>query len=155
MLLEFFPHGTSYNADSDSEVDNGVGNTAGGEDVEKINYQSSSRSGRNTANRYALQFYKESDQQLKQMKEDALKPLEFVDKINLEIGTNDFAGYNFPKRPEWTYAMSKEQLDRNENLSFTVSLAYIFCPMYFIKIQAAFRNILVALKSGTETKIRS
>lgn len=70
-----------------------------------------------------MQFYKESDQQLKHMRQDALKPLELVDKINLEIGSNDFALYDFPKRPEWSYAMSKEQLDRNENANFTVSLA--------------------------------
>lgn len=85
-----------------------------------MNYQSSTHSGRGTSNRYALQFYKESDERLQQMRQDAYKPLEFVDKINLEIGTDDFAGYNFPKRPEWTYAMSKEQLDRNENSAFTV-----------------------------------
>lgn len=89
--------------------------------MQKINYQSSSRSGRgNNANRYALQFYKESDERIQEMKKAALAPLQFVDKINLEIGTHDFAGYNFPKRPEWSYAMSKEQLDRNENSFFTV-----------------------------------
>lgn len=85
-----------------------------------MNYQSSSGKKRGVANRYALQFYKESDEQLQQMRQDTFKPLEFVDKINSEIGTDDFAGYNFPKRPEWTYAMSKEQLDRNENSFFTV-----------------------------------
>lgn len=117
-ILEFFPLGNaSYNSDSEAEREAGDAN---GEEVQKINYQSSLRSGRGTSNRYALQFYKESDERLHQMRQDALKPLEFVDKINLEIGTDDFTGYNFPKRPDWSYAMSKEQLDRNENSFFTV-----------------------------------
>lgn len=63
------------------------------------------------------------------MKQDALKPLQFVEKVSLEVGTNDFAGYNFPKRPEWTYAMSKEQLDRNENSYFTVRFFSSFVMM--------------------------
>lgn len=122
IFLEFFPLGnTSYDANSDGEAEGVSGNAGpGGEGVQKMNYQSSYGKKRGVANRYALQFYKESDEQLQQMRQDAFKPLEFVDKINLEIGTDDFVGYNFPKRPEWTYAMSKEQLDRNENSFFTV-----------------------------------
>ncbi|KAJ6646673.1 Guanine nucleotide-binding protein-like 1, partial [Pseudolycoriella hygida] len=125
QLEHFFPLGNiSYNADSDNETER-VGDAANGEAVQKINYQSSSSDGRGTKNRYALQFYKEADERLQEMRRDALKPLKFVDKKSLEIGTNDFTGHKFPKRPEWSYAMSKEQLDRNENSFFTKYVSII------------------------------
>ncbi|KAG4079336.1 hypothetical protein HA402_008028 [Bradysia odoriphaga] len=121
---KFFPLGNASYSYSDSENEGAVGDAAG-EEVKKINYQSS-RSGRGAnANRYALQFYKETDERLHQMRQDAMKPLQFVDKVSLEVGTDDFAGYNFPKRPDWSYAMSKEQLDRNENSYFTKYISIV------------------------------
>lgn len=40
---------------------------------------------------------------------------------DLEVDGRFYDGYDFPTRPEWTYRMSKEQLNANENRSFTVS----------------------------------
>lgn len=54
------------------------------------------------------------------MKEEARKPIEFVLRSDLEVGTEYFDGCDFPIRPKWSYDMSKEQLDRNENRYFTV-----------------------------------
>lgn len=54
------------------------------------------------------------------MKEEARKPIEFVLRSDLEIGSEYFDGCDFPARPKWSYDMSKEQLDRNENRYFTV-----------------------------------
>lgn len=55
------------------------------------------------------------------MRDDSRKPLQKLTKYDLEVGSTFFDGYDFPKRPEWSYAMAKEQLDRNENRYFTVS----------------------------------
>lgn len=76
---------------------------------------------RRNANRYALQFHRETVKEMKAMKEAARKPIEFILRSDLEIGCEYFDGYDFPKRPKWSYDMSKEQLDRNENRYFTVS----------------------------------
>lgn len=102
-------------------------NAVGGA-VQKINYQSADGSaaggGGSKANRYALQFYKETDRQLRAMREDSLKPLVYAKPTDLEVDSHFFDGYDFPKRPEWSYRMSKEQLNSQENRYFTVKQYY-------------------------------
>lgn len=88
------------------------------DDVEKFNYQGGAGTSRN-ANRYAIQFYKESEKHIREMKEEAMKPLRNLNRDALEISDKFFDGYNFPVRPPWDYNMSKEQVDRNENRYFT------------------------------------
>lgn len=92
--------------------DNTVGPMA---HVQKINYQQA-RDGR--TNRYAFHFYQESEKKLQEQKLDGRRGLEVLPKTALEIDDRFFVGYDFPKRPEWTYEMSKEQLDHVENKSF-------------------------------------
>lgn len=118
--IEFFPR-ASYNPESDSESnveDPSVGNGP----IQKINFQAGQSSNNSNANRYALQFYKESDKQLSKMREEARKALQYLSGCDLEVDHSYFDGCDFPIRPSWTYAMSKEQLERNENRYFTVGL---------------------------------
>lgn len=110
----FFPRATINDESNSSDEKHEPGSV--GATIQKINYNGS---GKSNSNRYALQFYRESDQQLKQMKDESRKAYTRVSLRELEIGNTFFSEYDFPKRPQWTYAMSKEQLDRNENKSFT------------------------------------
>ena len=115
FFKEFFPK-SAYNPESDDESGPDDSNAAG-ITIQKINYQST---GKSNSNRYALQFYKETDKQLKLMKEESYKSLEMVEEAEFEVDNKYFHGYDFPKRPEWSYKMSKELLERNENRYFTV-----------------------------------
>lgn len=86
--------------------------------IQKINFQPSIS--RRNANRFALQFHRETVKELKAMKEAARLPIEFILRSDLEVGSEYFDGFDFPIRPKWSYEMTKEQLDRNENRYFTV-----------------------------------
>jgi len=99
---------------SDEESDSSVQNN-----VQRVNYQPI-KDGKSNPNRYVLQFYKETEKQLKEMKEDARKPLVYVPEKELEVSDQYFVDYDFPKRPKWTYEMSKSQLERNEHTYFRV-----------------------------------
>lgn len=109
------------------ESDAAAGTTAtkniGDNNIQKINFQPSIS--RRNANRYALQFHRETVKELKAMKEAARKPIEFKMRSALEVGCDYFDGYDFPVRPKWDYNMSKEQLDRNENRYFTVEYYFV------------------------------
>lgn len=87
------------------------------ENVQKINLQSS-KDPRSKSNRYVLQFHRETNKQLKEMKEEARRSLSYKEPKDLEVSDDFFEGYDFPKRPKWTYEMSKEQVDANENKYF-------------------------------------
>lgn len=125
LQIEFFPRaGGNYNSESDSESnaeDSAVGNVS----IQKINFQAGQSSNNSNANRYALQFYKESDKQLSKMREDSRKALNYLTGRDLEVDHSYFDGCDFPIRPSWTYEMSKEQLERNENRYFTVGFDFI------------------------------
>lgn len=84
-------------------------------EVRRINFQSS-RDGQ--TNRYAFHFYQESEKKLQELKLDGRRAIEVLPKTALEVDDQFFVGYDFPKRPDWTYEMSKRQLDHNENKSF-------------------------------------
>lgn len=100
-------------SDSDGEAKGKSGEAL--PEIRKINFQAS-RSGQ--TNRYAFHFYQESEKQLKAMKLDGRRAVEPLPQTALEIGDRYFVGYDFPRRPTWTYAMSREQLDHSENRSF-------------------------------------
>ncbi|XP_055539613.1 guanine nucleotide-binding protein-like 1 [Wyeomyia smithii] len=94
------------------------------ENIEKINLQPI-KDPRSKANRYVLQFHRETGKELREMKEDALKALIALRDEDLEIGDYYFTGYDFPKRPKWNFEMSKEQLDANENRYFFKYITYL------------------------------
>lgn len=103
--------------------------------IQKINFQPSVS--RRNANRYALSFHRETVKELKAQKEAARNPIHVVSRKELETDDVYFQGYDFPIRPEWTYEMSKEAVDRNENRYFTVS----FESSDFSRILCIFQQI--------------
>uniref|UniRef100_A0A182QQ14 Guanine nucleotide-binding protein-like 1 n=1 Tax=Anopheles farauti TaxID=69004 RepID=A0A182QQ14_9DIPT len=88
-----------------------------GENIEKINMQPL-KDPRSKTNRYVLQFHRETAKELRELKEEARKGLVYRSEVELELGDNYFHQYDFPRRPKWSYEMSKEQLDANENRYF-------------------------------------
>ncbi|XP_038220304.1 guanine nucleotide-binding protein-like 1 [Zerene cesonia] len=91
-------------------------------DVLSMNYQPSRGGvrGRGDANRYALKFYRESDEELRLKKEEALKALNPVSEKEMEIDPIDFfpSELTFPKRPPWDFNMTPAQLDAQEQKYF-------------------------------------
>lgn len=94
------------------------------ENVERINQQPT-KDPRSKANRYVLQFHRETGKELRERKEEAQKPLVLCGEEETELRENYFEGYDFPKRPRWSYEMSKEQLDANENRYFFKYITYL------------------------------
>lgn len=80
-------------------------------------------SNRNKVNRYALKFFLETDDELNKKKEEAKKEVEFVPENYLEISEDDYFDKNidFPKRPEWSYDLTRDELNIRENRYFAVS----------------------------------
>ncbi|CAH0731196.1 unnamed protein product, partial [Brenthis ino] len=89
-------------------------------DIMTVNYQSNRQRGRGEANRYALKFYRETEEELKLKKEDALKSLNPVTEKEMEIDPTDFfpVEITFPKRPPWDFSMTPAQLDAQEQKYF-------------------------------------
>ncbi|CAG9764541.1 unnamed protein product [Ceutorhynchus assimilis] len=97
------------NDDSDEE----------GTSVRKLNYQPT-KGGGSRPNRYALQFFKESNKEIKLKKEEARTSLIPVEEKGLEIEASHFfeESLEFPKRPPWNFDLSKEELEAQENRYF-------------------------------------
>ncbi|KAJ8706662.1 hypothetical protein PYW07_012740 [Mythimna separata] len=99
-------------------------NTGGGTtayDVVSVNYQPSrGRGGGRDTNRYALKFYRETEDELRMKKEDALKELRPVPEKALEVNPEDYfpTDLSFPKRPPWDFSMTPAQLDAQEQRYF-------------------------------------
>ncbi|XP_039762912.1 guanine nucleotide-binding protein-like 1 [Pararge aegeria] len=89
-------------------------------DVVSVNYQPNRSRGRGDANRYALKFYRETDEELSMKKEEALKSLNPVPEKEMEIDPTDFfpKEISFPKRPPWDFSMTPAQLDAQEQRYF-------------------------------------
>ncbi|XP_031623032.1 guanine nucleotide-binding protein-like 1, partial [Contarinia nasturtii] len=105
---------TEANDSTTDESDAQAGESSG---IQKINFQPSVS--RRNANRYALSFHRETVKEMKAQKDAARKPIQFILRSDLETGDEYFQGYDFPIRPKWSYDMSKEAVDRNENRYFT------------------------------------
>lgn len=99
-----------------SESDDSDDETPPNPRVEKLHLQPAESHGRG---RYALQFFKDSDKEIAQMKQKARDPLVYADLNDREVTDQPFENFDFPIRPPWNYKMSKEELDRNENRYFT------------------------------------
>lgn len=73
-------------------------------------------------NKYALQFFKESQTELRRRKEEARNVINPVPLSQQEVSDNYFPPQlSIPKRPSWTYGMSKDQLEIREQKYFNVS----------------------------------
>ncbi|XP_061675716.1 guanine nucleotide-binding protein-like 1 isoform X2 [Syngnathoides biaculeatus] len=92
-------------------------------DIRKINQQPSGRDGRHDPNRFRLHFEKESKEEVEKRKKMAREKilLPVLDK-QLEIGIEDIyppeRGLGFPRRPPWSYEMSRADLLRKEEKSY-------------------------------------
>ncbi|XP_054276390.1 guanine nucleotide-binding protein-like 1 [Macrosteles quadrilineatus] len=89
--------------------------------IQKINEQPKVRGGKGKPNRYALQFYKETAEEMRERKELARKELVPVPEPALEINLDDYfdPALHFPTRPPWNFNMSREELEAREQRYFT------------------------------------
>lgn len=94
----------------------------GSSSIQKINFQPT-RDTSSRPNRYALQFFKETKEEIALRKELARQSLEPKQEHELEINETDYFDHNldFPKRPSWNFSLGKDKLDSQENKYFTVS----------------------------------
>ncbi|XP_050293390.1 guanine nucleotide-binding protein-like 1 [Anthonomus grandis grandis] len=101
-------------AGGDSDAEESAGSS-----IQKLNYQPIKGRG-SRPNRYALQFFKESNEEIKLKKEQARHSLKPVKETDLEIDGSDFfeEKLEFPKRPPWNFNLTKEELDGQENRYF-------------------------------------
>uniref|UniRef100_A0A1A7Y148 Guanine nucleotide-binding protein-like 1 n=1 Tax=Iconisemion striatum TaxID=60296 RepID=A0A1A7Y148_9TELE len=92
-------------------------------DVRRINQQPFSRDSRYDPNRFRLHFEKESKEEVERRKKLAMDTvLQPVSDKELEVNINDIyppeKGLGFPRRPPWTYEMTRESLLRKEEKSY-------------------------------------
>lgn len=73
--------------------------------------------------RYALQFHRETEAEIRERKEAARKGLVPVQEKDLEIDSDIFftPDLDFPTRPPWNHNMTPAELDAREHRYFTVS----------------------------------
>ena len=73
---------------------------------------------------FNLVFLKESPDELKRSKRNASNPLVFKSFEDMEIDIDEVYKPNspldMPRRPHWTYDMSKEQIEQQERKYFAV-----------------------------------
>ncbi|KAI5730064.1 hypothetical protein M8J76_009593 [Diaphorina citri] len=95
--------------------------------IQAINKQPIMGGAKSNPNRYVLQFHKESPAELKERKKRAYETLVPVDQKDLEHNLDDYflPELDFPKRPEWKFNMSIDQLDRREQDYFRDYLSNI------------------------------
>lgn len=73
-----------------------------------------------------MHFHRETEADIRERKEAALKSINPVSASGLEITTEDFfiKEFDFPKRPPWKFDMSVEQLEDREHRYFTVGIMF-------------------------------
>lgn len=88
--------------------------------MRKLNYQAK---GDKRANKYVLQFFRETDEEMKLRKEEAKQTLKNASNKDLEIIADDYfpSDLEFPQRPPWSFDMSAQQLESKEQKYFSVS----------------------------------
>lgn len=87
--------------------------------VQRINKQPSDR--KSMSNRFALQFFQESKEELRKRKEQALKSIKPVSLKEQEISDKYYPReIDMPKRPLWDFNMTKQQLEMGEQRYFAV-----------------------------------
>ncbi|XP_050457625.1 guanine nucleotide-binding protein-like 1 [Cataglyphis hispanica] len=104
--------------DDEDNCSSNASNAEYGRQVQKINKQP--KDNKSSRNRYALQFFQETKEELRKRKEQALRSIEPVSLKDQEISDNYFPpGIDIPKRPPWDFNMTREQLDIREQRYFT------------------------------------
>lgn len=87
--------------------------------VNKLNLQPTKPPDRkNDPNRYRLQFFQETREEIQDNKKRAQLPFHMVSEEELEVDLTDIyqpgSVLDIPKRPLWDYKLSKEQLEQRE-----------------------------------------
>ncbi|KAF7996360.1 hypothetical protein HCN44_001992 [Aphidius gifuensis] len=91
--------------------------------IQKINKQPRDSTGKN---KYALQFFQESKEELMKRREDGRKTIVPVSLKDQEVADNFFPpGLDIPKRPAWDFSMSREHLEAKEQKYFVEYLKNI------------------------------
>ncbi|XP_076748630.1 nucleostemin 4 isoform X2 [Xylocopa sonorina] len=86
--------------------------------IQKINKQP--KDDGSSRNRYTLQFFQESKEELMKRKEQARTAVEPLSLKDQEVSDNYFPPeVDMPKRPPWDFDMTKEQLELREQRYFT------------------------------------
>lgn len=94
-------------------------------EVQRINKQP--KNGNSSRNKYALEFFQETGEELRKRKEQALGSIEPVSLKDQEVSDNYFPPeIDMPKRPPWDFNMSKDQLEMREQKYFRVSICLIW-----------------------------
>lgn len=112
----------NYNTSNEDKINHysGFENNA----IQKINKQP--KDNNSSKNRYTLQFFHETKEELLKRKEQARNAIETLSLKDQEISNNYFPPeINMPKRPPWNFNMSKEQLELREQKYFTEYLKNI------------------------------
>ena len=108
----------SHNSNEDMFSDDG--DTQSEKGIQKINKQP--RDEKFGRSRYALHFFKESEDELRMRKEEARREIKLLPLEKQEISDDYFPlGIDMPKRPPWNFSMTKEQLELREQNYFKVS----------------------------------
>ncbi|CAD1476638.1 unnamed protein product, partial [Heterotrigona itama] len=103
--------------ESHSDEDKECSNFEHNAQIQKINKQPKNDSSRN---RYTLQFFQESKEELLKQKKQARNTIEPLSLRDQEVLTNYFPfEIDMPKRPPWDFNMSKGQLELREQKYFT------------------------------------
>ena len=91
-----------------------------GDRIQKINAQPNVKGARSNPNRYALQFHRETETEIRERKEAARKAIVPVEEKDLEIDNDLYfpPELDFPVRPPWDHNMSPAQLDAREQRYF-------------------------------------
>lgn len=110
--------GGNHNILLQSTSESGVGNIH--DHVQLLNAQPSKGGGRQS-NRYALKFHRETEAELRAMKENGNKALVHRSEKELEIDGDTFfpPELTMPVRPPWNYEMTTAQLEAQEHRYFT------------------------------------
>nr|XP_034192846.1 guanine nucleotide-binding protein-like 1 [Osmia lignaria] len=86
--------------------------------IQKINKQP--KDDNSSKNRYALQFFQESKEELMKRREQARQTIEPLSLKDQEVSDDYFPPeIDIPKRPPWDFSMSKAQLELREQKYFT------------------------------------
>lgn len=87
---------------------------------DQINGKAAQDTGGRGRERFAdLQFFKDTDDEIKLRKEQSMNPIIPLEKSHLEIDAmSPEVGLDMPRRPPWNKSFTKEQLDRQEQIYF-------------------------------------
>jgi hypothetical protein len=82
-----------------------------------------------------LHFHRETEAEICEQKEAARKFIKPVPASRLEIAIEDFflKELDFPKRPEWNFDMSLDQLEAREHMYFKVNTMFHLGLCWFVQ----------------------